>query len=137
MGNRKFERQIARLEQAGNDDFLLILTGGAAAFATHELHLLLRRLRIQGQQLRRLRDSMFRIGLAIPFLMFAACACALASWRPLVGICLLAIPMCLLVLAIAQAYISRHFSSLSRAKRLRCIIQQELERRRRGEEVKY
>jgi len=137
MANRKFERQIARLERAGNDDFLLILTGGAGAFATHELHLLLRRLRIQGRRLRRLRDAMFRVGLAIPFLMFAACACALANWRPLVGLCLMAIPFCLVVLVLAQAYIVRHFSSLNRTKRLRCIIQQELERRRRGEEVKY
>lgn len=131
----KIKRQVARLERAGNNDFVLILTGGAAAFATHELHLLLRRLRVQGRKLRRMREAMFKVGLMIPFLMFAACAAALANWRGLVGICLTTIPFCLLVLAIAQRYISRNLSCLDRGKRLRCIIQQELDRRRRGEEV--
>ena len=133
----KIKRQVNRLERAGNNDFILILTGGAAAFATHELHQLLRRLRIQGRKLRRMRDTMFRIGLLIPFLMFAACAAALANYRGLVGIFLTAIPFCLLFLAIVQRYISRNLSCLDRGKRLRCIIQQELDRRRRGEEVGY
>lgn len=133
----KIKRQINRLERAGNNDFVLILTGGAAAFATHELHQLLRRLRVQGRKLRRMREAMFRIGLAIPFLMFAGCAAALANYRGLVGLCLTAIPFCLLVLAIAQRYVSRNLSCLDRGKRLRCIIQQELDRRRRGEEVEY
>jgi len=80
----KIKRQVNRLERAGNNDFVLILTGGAAAFATHELHQLLRRLRIQARKLRRMREAMFRVGLMIPFLMFAACAAALANWRGLV-----------------------------------------------------
>jgi len=63
MANRKWKRQIARLEQAGNNDFLLILTGGAAAFATHELHLLLRRLKVQRRKMRRMREAMFKVGL--------------------------------------------------------------------------
>ncbi|MBC6995446.1 hypothetical protein QWY85_10210 [Neolewinella lacunae] len=130
MLKRKFERQIARLERAGNNDFLLILTGGPASFATHELHQLLRRLRVQAQQLRRMRGLMFRIGLAIPFFMFLACAASLVSWRGLVSIFLAFIPACLLVLALAQIYIGKNFSCLDRTKRLRCIIQQELERRR-------
>ena len=133
----KIKRQVARLERAGNNDFVLILTGGAAAFATHELHQLLRRLRIQGRKLRRMREAMFKVGLLIPFLMFAACAAALANRRGLTGACLTAIPFILLVLAIAQRHISRHLSCLDRGKRLRCIIQQELDRRRRGEEVGY
>jgi len=132
MANRKWKRQIARLEKAGNNDFLLILTGGAAAFATHELHLLLRRLKIQRHKMRRMRETMFKVGVAIPFLMFAACAAALASWRGLVSICLAAIPLCLIALILVQSHIRTHFSYLERAKRLRCIIQQELERRRRG-----
>jgi uncharacterized membrane protein YoaK (UPF0700 family) len=82
-----------------------------------------------------MRDAMFRVGLAIPFLMFAACAAALANYRGLVGICLTAIPFCLLILAITQRYIGRNLRCLDRDKRLRCIIQQELDRRRRGEEV--
>lgn len=133
----KIKRQINRLERAGNNDFVLILTGGAEAFATHELHQLLRRLRVQGDKLRRLREAMFRIGLLIPFLMFAACAAALANYRTLVGLCLTAIPVCVLVFAVAQRYVSRNLSPLDRGKRLRCIIQQELDRRRRGEEVEY
>lgn len=132
MSNRKWKRQIARLERAGNNDFLLILTGGAAAFATHELHQLLRRLKVQRRRLRTMRAAMLKVGMAIPFLMFLACAAALASWRGLVSVFLAAIPACLLLLAIAQLYIGKHFSCLDRAKRLRCIIQQELERRRQG-----
>jgi hypothetical protein len=130
MANRKFKRQITRLEKAGNDDFLLILTGGAGAFATHELHQLLRRIKVQTRKIRKLRDSMFKVGLCIPFLMFAACAASLASLRSLVGFFLMVIPACLILLVAAQIHSGKSFSCYDRAKRLRCIIQQELERRR-------
>jgi hypothetical protein len=92
MSSRKWNRQIARLEKAGNDDFLLILTGGAGAFATHELHHLLRRLRLQSAKIKQVKDAMFKVGLVIPFLLFSASAAALASLHWLVGLCLLAIP---------------------------------------------
>lgn len=131
----KIKRQINRIECAGNNDFVLILTGGAAAFATHELHLLLRQLRLQKNKLRRMRETMFRVGLLIPFLMFAACAAALTNTRWLVGICMLSIPFCVLFLALVQRHISRNMRFLRRAKRLRRIIQQELDRRRRGIDV--
>lgn len=130
MAKCKFERQIARLEKAGNDDFLLILTGGAGAFATHELHQLLRRIKVKSRQISKLRETMFKIGLCIPFLMFAACAAALASLHGLVGFFLMAIPACLLTLIAAQIHAGKRFSYYDRAKRLRCIILQELERRR-------
>ena len=130
MQNRKFKRQIARLERIGNDDFQLILTGGAGAFATHELHLLLRRIRIRTQQVSRLRRTMFKVGLCIPFLMFAACVAALVSLRGLVTIFVLAIPVCLIILVYQQVRAGQKFSCYDRAKRLRGIIQQELERRR-------
>ncbi len=130
MANRKWNRQIARLERAGNDDFLLILTGGASAFATHELHQLLRRIKIKSREISRLREKMLKVSLCIPFLMFAACVASLASLRSLVGFFLLAIPACLILLVAAQIHAGKSFSCYDRAKRLRCIIQQELERRR-------
>ena|GEM_PF-2021515 len=130
MQDRKFKRQIARLERVGNDDFQLILTGGAGAFATHELHLLLRRIRVRSRQVSRLRRTMFKVGLCIPFLMFAACAAALVSLRGLVAIFILAIPVCLIILVYQQVRAGRKFSCYNRAKRLRAIIQQELARRR-------
>lgn len=133
----KIKRQVARLERAGNNDFVLILTGGAEAFATHELHQLLRRIKVQGRKLRRLREAMFKIGLLIPFLMFAACAAALINMRHLTGVLLCAIPFCVFILGLAQFHISRHLSCLDRGKRLRCIIQQELDRRRRGQHITY
>jgi ABC-type multidrug transport system fused ATPase/permease subunit len=132
MSSRKWNRQIARLEKAGNDDFLLILTGGAGAFATHELHHLLRRLRLQSAKIKQVKDAMFKVGLAIPFLLFSASAAALASLHWLVGLCLLAIPLALVGLVLADRYINRIFSCHERAKRLRYIINQELERRRKG-----
>jgi hypothetical protein len=131
MENRKFKRQIARLERVGNDDFQLILTGGAGAFATHELHLLLRRIRLRAQQVSQLRRKMFKVGLCIPFLLFAACAAALISLRGLVAIFVLAIPVCLAVLVYQQVRAGRKFSCYDRAQRLRAIIQQELARRRK------
>jgi len=130
MANRKWNRQIARLERAGNDDFLLILTGGASAFATHELHQLLRRIKIKSIEISRLREKMLKVSLCIPFLMFAACAASLASLRSLVAFFLLAIPACIILLVAAQIHAGKSFSCYDRAKRLRCIIQQELERRR-------
>ncbi|TXF89643.1 hypothetical protein FUA23_09340 [Neolewinella aurantiaca] len=132
MQNRKFKRQIARLERAGNDDFLLILTGGAGAFATHELHLLLRRIRVRTQQVSQLRKTMFKVSLCIPLLMLAACVAALVSLRGLMAIFVLAIPVCLIILLYQQVRAGRKFSCYDRAKRLRAIIQQELARRRRG-----
>jgi len=131
MKKRKWDRQIARLERAGNDDFLLILTGGASAFATHELHQLLRRIKIKSRKISWLREAMFKVSLCIPFLMFAACVAALASLRGLVGYFLLAIPACLVLIVAAQIHVGKSFSCYDRAKRLRCIIQQELERRRK------
>lgn len=130
MAKCKFERQIARLEKAGNDDFLLILTGGAGAFATHELHQLLRRIKVKSMQISKLRENMFKVGLCIPFLMLAAFAASLASLKSLVGFFLLAIPGCLILLVAGQIHAGKSFSCYDRAKRLRCIIQQELERRR-------
>lgn len=132
MRDRKLARQIARLEKAGNDDFELILTGGAGAFATHELHQLLRRIKLKSQQVARLRAMMFKVGLCIPFLMFAACMAAIISLRGLFELFLLAIPVCLLVLVYQHQRADRSFSCYDRAKRLRCIIQQELERRRQA-----
>ena len=129
----KIKRQINRLERIGNDDFALILTGGAEAFATHELHQLLRRLKIYNTRLRLIRDLMFRIGLAVPFLMFAACTLALMNMRELVGVCMIIIPACVLTLAMLQVHVRRNYATMDRGKRLRCIIQQELDRRRRGE----
>ena len=129
----KIKRQINRLQRAGNDDFALILTGGAEAFATHELHQLLRRLKIHSQRVRMLRDVMFRIGLTLPLLMFAACTLALVGQRTLTGACLLALPVCILALALLQMHVRRQYACMDRAKRLRFIIQQELDRRRRGE----
>jgi len=75
---------------------------------------------------------MLKVSLCIPFLMFAACAASLASLRSLVGFFLLAIPACLILLVVAQIHAGKSFSCYDRAKRLRCIIQQELERRRQG-----
>ena len=129
----KFDRQIARLEKAGNDDFLLILTGGAGAFATHELHHLLRRIDLGCRRLDKLRRLMLRLGLAIPFLLFLAAASSLIAWRGLTGGCLLVIPACLVVLALAQVHVGKRLRTLERAGRLRAIIHQELERRRRGD----
>ncbi len=135
MADRKFKRQIARLERAGNDDFLLILTGGAGAFATHELHHLLRRIKVKTRKVSKLRENMLKIALCIPFLMFAACAAAMVSLRGLVAVFLFAIPVCLLLMVAAQLHAGKSFSCYDRAKRLRCIIQQELERRRNGSVV--
>ena len=131
----KIKRQVNRLQRVGNDDFALILTGGAEAFATHELHQLLRRLKLQRSRLQLIRDGMFRLGLAIPFLMFAACTLALVGQRALTGLCVAAIPVCVLLLALVQVHVRRRYTCLDRAKRLRFIIQQELDRRRRGESV--
>lgn len=131
----KIKRQVNRLQRVGNDDFALILAGGAEAFATHELHQLLRRLKLQRGRLQLIRDGMFRLGLTIPFLMFAACTLALVGQRMLTGLCVLAIPVCILLLALVQVHVRRNYTCLDRAKRLRFIIQQELDRRRRGESV--
>ena len=130
MSNRQLARQIARLERAGNDDFQLILTGGAAAFATHELHLLLRRIRTQSRRVNRLRSEMFTVGLCLPLLLLAACTAALAGLRGLFGFFLLAIPFCLGVLIYQDTRAGRSFSCYDHAQRLRGLIQQELARRR-------
>lgn len=132
MAMRSWKRQIARLERAGNDDFLLILTGGAAAYETYELHHLLRRLRLRAQRLRRLRLLMFRTALAVPLLLFLACGFGLAGLHAAVYGCLFTLPVCLLLLGAGARYTGGgRFACHGRATRLRCIIQQELERRRK------
>ncbi|NJC26386.1 hypothetical protein [Neolewinella antarctica] len=133
----KIRRQINRLERTGNNDFALILTGGAEAFATHELHQLLRRLKLANARLSFIQDFMFRIGLTIPFLMFAACSLALVGHKYLVSLCVAVIPICVVVLALTQIHVRRNYACMDRSKRLRFIIQQELDRRRRGQAVEY
>lgn len=131
MIDRFWKRQINRLERAGNDDFLLILTGGAKAYATHELHQLLRRLRIESLRLRRLRQIMLGVGIGIPGLLFAACAAGLLGLVQLVYALLVAFGVFTLILISFNWYVSGNFRCHDRGKRLRCIIQQELERRRK------
>ena len=131
MSDRKLARQIARLERVGNDDFQLILTGGAAAFATHELHLMLRRIQLKSRQVSRLRRAMFTVALFLPLLLLAACVAALIGLRPLVGGFLLAIPLCVAILIYQDTRAGRSFRCYDHARRLRGIIQQELDRRRR------
>ena len=131
MADRFWNRQISRLEQAGNNDFLLILTGGAKAYATHELHHLLRRLRIESMRLRELRRTIFRLALCVPLMLFVACAASLLSWQPVVYGTLAALLFLTLLLIAANIYVGGRFKCHDRGKRLRCIIQQELERRRK------
>ena len=132
MANRFWNRQIDHLERAGNDDFLLILTGGASAYATHELHHLLRRLRIESMRLGELRRTIFRLGVCIPAMLFTACGAGLLGWHPVVYGTLAALAFLAVVLVMATRYVSGRFSCHDRSKRLRHIIQQELERRRKG-----
>lgn len=131
MADRFWARQINRLEQAGNNDFLLILTGGAKAYATHELHQLLRRLRIESMRLRELRRTIFRLAICVPGMLFVACAAGLLGWHPVVYGTLAALLFLTALLIAANAYVRGRFQCHDRGKRLRCIIQQELERRRK------
>ncbi|WP_116126557.1 hypothetical protein [Lewinella sp. IMCC34183] len=131
MASSFWNRQISRLERAGNDDFLLILTGGASAYATHELHHLLRRLRLESMRLRQLRRTIFRLSACVPLMLFVACAAGLFGWHPVVYGTLAALLFLAALLAVTISYVTRRFSCHDRGKRLRCIIQQELERRRK------
>lgn len=131
MADRFWNRQITRLERAGNNDFLLILTGGAGAFATHELHHLLRRLRIETMRLREIKRTIFRLAICVPAMLFIACGAGLLGWLPVVYGTLSALTVLTVLLIGANAYVNAKFSCHDRGKRLRCIIQQELERRRK------
>ncbi len=131
MADRFWNRQINRVERAGNDDFLLILTGGASAYATHELHHLLRRLRLERMKLGQVRRSVFRLSACVPLMLFVACIGALLSWQPVVYGTLAALVFLTVLLVGVTGYVSGRYSCHDRGKRLRCIIQQELERRRK------
>ncbi|THH40579.1 hypothetical protein [Neolewinella litorea] len=131
MADRFWNRQINRLERAGNNDFLLILTGGASAYATHELHHLLRRLRLESMRLRELRRTIFRLSACIPLMLFVAAAAGLFGWLPVVYGTLASLIFLAGLLIVATSYVRGRFNCHDRGKRLRCIIQQELERRRK------
>jgi hypothetical protein len=130
MSNRFWNRQVSRIERAGNDDFLLILTGGAAAYATHELHQLLRRLRLESVRLGNLRRLSFRLGICIPVMLTTATLAALFGLIPVVYGTLAALFVLLLFLSATVVHRRGRLSCGEREKRLRHIIQQELERRR-------
>lgn len=130
--NRRLRRAIARLERAGNDDFQLILTGGAAAFATHELHLLLRRLQVGTRRVRRLRRDMSRVKLVLPALLLSAGIAARIGENAWMRYALLGALLCVLILIYQNRRAGRSFRSGERVKRLRGIIRQELARRRGG-----
>ena len=128
-------QQLKRLEQAGNDDFQLILLAGAEAYEVHELHHFLRRLRLGGMRFRKLRKELFLLACGLPFLLaIATIGVALNTLL----ITFLSLALCLVsisVLVIGNLQLKNEYGYIPNADHLRYIIQTDLERRRTDAEI--
>lgn len=127
---------LNRLEAVGNDDFQLILLGGASAYATHELHHLLRRLRIDGMRRKRYRKQLFALAASIPLLLGLATLSIGLNRLPFAYAGLGAIIVIVGVLFWGQHHLNRHYGSLHAAEELKSIIQREIARRRSDAEIR-
>lgn len=128
-------QQFRKLEQAGNDDFQLILLAGAEAYEVHELHHFLRRLRLGGMRYRKLRRELFLLACGLPVLLAAATTAVLFNSLP-ITYCLLALfATSVGVLLVGNRQLNNEFRHMPHANQLRYIIQSDLERRRTDAEI--
>ena len=132
---KDLKRHFQRLEKTGNDDFQLILIGGAKAYATYELHHLLRRLRIDSMRLRKYRKQLLWLAGGIPALLGIATFAVAFNQLALTYLCLALCAMFIVVLALGQHNLDQHYASIKSAEELRYLIHQELARRRSDAEI--
>ncbi|MEL6804364.1 MAG: hypothetical protein AAFO91_11365, partial [Bacteroidota bacterium] len=102
MSRRARSRLSARTEPAGNADFTTILEEGAMDYPTHELHVLLRLLRIKTTQVGRIRRWSYGLGWALPISLVGASLGAMQGWRePFYG-CLAFAFLCMSVIILLE-----------------------------------
>jgi hypothetical protein len=128
-------QQLKQLEEAGNDDFELILLAGAEAYEVHELHHFLRRLRLGNMRYRKLRRELFLLACGLPILLAVATVAVAFNTLLITYLSLTLIGISISVLIIGNSQLKNAFRHMPNAHYLRHIIQTELERRRSDAEI--
>ncbi len=127
-----FKKAIQRLEQAGNNDFDLIIEFGADAYSTEELKIILEDVRLQQQVGSRWQQRLFVIAFSIA-LWLAGSIFSSAIGVPILSyIFLAAIPVSLLFALIGHLILQNRYPGLRDSHLLVSIVQQELEQRKLG-----
>ena len=127
-----FKKAIQRLEQAGNNDFELIIEFGADAYSTEELKIILEDVRLQQQVGSRWQQRLFIIAFSIA-LWLAGSILSSAIGVPILSyIFLAAIPISLLFALIGHLILQNRYPGLRDSHLLVSIVQQELEQRKLG-----
>jgi hypothetical protein len=128
-------RQINKLEQEANDDFLQILSFGARCYPTKELHALLRRLDKEAQRIAYYRRLVLLVG-GSATLWIAFCF-LFQSLDFTFGIyfTLTLVPITLVAFTVGNIYINRKFRAIRSAHLIEKIIVEELDRRRKDASI--
>lgn len=134
LKQRSKGRLLREVEKAGNDDFGLILLAGPKAYATHELHVLLRLLRIKVQQVNRIRRWSYILGWLLPFSLFVATITAMQGWLTITYLCLALAPLTLGAMILLEGWQARVLSVYDQAGEVRTKIETELAWRRANQE---
>lgn len=130
MSRRPISRLSARTEPAGNADFTSILQEGAGAYPTHELHVLLRLLRIKTAQVGRIRRWSYGLGWSLPASLVLASFGAMQAWKPVFYGFLAFAFLCMSVIILLEWWQGRVLPVYGDAEKLRRAMKQELSRRR-------
>ncbi len=135
-GLSSIDRQLRALEDFGNDDLqLLLLDGAAAAYATSELHFLLRQIKLVRQRLADYRRRLTLLAVWLPMLLSASIFCCLLDRFPLTYFLLVFAALLAIVLGVGFLQMQRDEQRLFHSEEIASRIQAELNRRRRDAEI--
>ncbi len=127
-----FKKAIQRLEQAGNNDFELIIEFGADAYSTQELKVILEEVRQQQQVASHWQQRLFVIAFSIALWLAGSIFSSAMGIPVLSYIFLAAIPVSLLCVLVGHLVIQNRYPGLKNSHLLASIVQQELEQRKLG-----
>ncbi|TXB65536.1 hypothetical protein [Phaeodactylibacter luteus] len=129
------ERQLSRIEQEGNDDFLQILTFGANYYPTPELQALLRQLDERTQQLAHARRLILLIGASTT--LWIAFSFLFQSLDFTLGVyfTLAMVPLTIIAFTIGNVMINKRYKAVRDARLIEKIIVEELDRRRKDASI--
>lgn len=128
--------QLRALEDFGNDDLqLLLLEEAAAAYATSELHFLLRQLNMKQQRLAHYRRQLTFLAILLPMLLSASIFFCLLDRLPITYFLLGFAGLIIGVLSAGFYQLRRDQQRLLHGDVIALRIQEELSRRRRDAEI--
>lgn len=134
MKKLRFDALFQRLESDGNDDLSLIMAFGAEAYESDELTQLLHNVHRERRIATAWQHRLFVVGFSISLWLSAAFLCAAFEAHLLSYIFMALVPASLLLALLGHHWLRRRFPAFKDIHLIASIIEEELDRRRAGEE---